>query len=334
MLADLVAILVAIALTAYVVLGGADFGTGIWDLTAGSDQDLRARIKRSMAPVWEANHVWLIFILVVLWTAFPRAFGSITSTLAVPLFLAAVGIILRGAAFALRGEASSMVEQRTLGAVFALSSLLVPFFLGAAAGAIAAERVPVGNASGDEISSWANGVALLIGALAVVTGAHIAAVFLGADSERAGERELVAKFRARALGSGVVAGAFAIAGLVVMRSEVPNLWDGLTSGLGLVFVLISAIAGLVTLALEWTSRFEIARYTVAVAVGAIVAGWVAGQAPYMLPPELTVDEAAAGDATLGALLGAVVVGLLILVPSLVWLFRLTLRGQLDKGSNL
>ena len=334
MLPDLAAILAAIGLTAYVVLGGADFGTGIWDLTAGSDQDLRARIKRSMAPVWEANHVWLIFILVVLWTAFPRAFGSITSTLAIPLFAAAVGIILRGGAFALRGEASSMFEQRSLGAVFALSSLLVPFFLGAAVGGVAAERVPVGNSAGDEITSWLNGVSVLVGALAVVTGAHIAAVFLGADARRAGEEALVAKLRTRALGSGVVAGAFALGGLLVVRSEVPDLWDGLTSGLGLVFVLISALAGVATLALEWTARFEAARYAVAVAVGGIVAAWVAAQAPYLLPPKLTVDEAAAGDATLGALLVAVVIGLLVLVPALTWLFRLTLRGQLDKGSNV
>ena len=227
-----------------------------------------------------------------------------------------------------------MFEQRSLGAVFALSSLLVPFFLGAAVGGVAAERVPVGNSAGDEITSWLNGVSVLVGALAVVTGAHIAAVFLGADARRAGEEALVAKLRTRAIGSGVVAGAFALGGLLVVRSEVPDLWDGLTSGLGLVFVLVSALAGVATLALEWTARFEAARYAVAVAVGGIVAAWVAAQAPYLLPPKLTVDEAAAGDATLGALLVAVVIGLLVLVPALTWLFRLTLRGQLDKGSNV
>ena len=333
MLPELAAILVAIGLAAYVVLGGADFGTGIWDLTAGSDMAVRERIKRSMAPVWEANHVWLIFILVVLWTAFPTAFGSITSTLAIPLFIAAVGIILRGAAFALRGEASSIIEQRTLGAVFALSSLLVPFFLGAAVGGVAGERVPEGNSAGDAITSWLNGLSLVVGALGVAAGAHIAAVWLGADSRRAGEDELVDKFRTRALISGVVAGAFALAGLIVVNSEVPELWDGLTSGLGLVFVLLSALAGLATLWLEWTERFEAARWVVSVAVGAIVAAWVAAQSPYILPPDLTVDEAAGSDATLTALLVCVVIGLFILVPSLTWLFRLTLRGQLDKGSE-
>ncbi len=332
MLPDLAALLVAVGLTAYVVLGGADFGSGIWDLTA-RDEVMRERIKRSMSPVWEANHVWLIFILVIMWTAFPEAFGSMMSTLTVPLFLAAVGIILRGSAFALRGEAATMFERRALGAVFALSSLLVPFFLGAAVGGIASGRVPVGNASGDLLTSWANETSIVVGLISVATGAHLAAVFLGADARRAGQADLVDAFRRRAVGSGVVAGAFAVAGVIVVRSDAPDLYDGLTSGAGLVCVIVSALAGLATLWLELRERFELARYSVAVAVGAIVAGLVAAQAPYILPPELTVDEAAASDATLAALLGCVAVGLFILIPSLVWLFRLTLRGELDKESN-
>jgi cytochrome bd ubiquinol oxidase subunit II len=332
MLADLAAVVIAIGLTAYVVLGGADFGTGIWDVTA-SGHEMRARIKRSMGPVWEANHVWLIFVLVMLWTAFPRAFGSITSTLALPLFVAAVGIILRGGAFALRGEAATILESRGLGAVFAVSSVLVPFFLGAAVGGIASGRVPVGNADGDAITSWWNETGVLVGLIAIVTGAHVAAVFLGADSHRAGQHDLVRAFRIRALGSGVVAGGLAIAGLFVVRSDAPDLYDGLTSDAGLACVIGSAAAGVITLALEWRSRFEPARYAAAAAVGAIVAGYVVAQQPYLLPPDLTVEEAAAPDATLAALLASVAVGLLILVPSLVWLFRLHLSGRLDTGSN-
>src|SRR4051794_11270932 len=137
MLADIAAVFTLIGLTAYVVLGGADFGAGFWDLTAGGAErgaPVRVMIKRTMAPVWDAKHVWLIFVLVMLWTAFPEAFGSITSTLAVPLFLAGLGIVLRGGAFALKGEAGPVREARALGAPFALSSVLVPFFLGAAAG--------------------------------------------------------------------------------------------------------------------------------------------------------------------------------------------------------
>ncbi|HVD55333.1 MAG TPA: cytochrome d ubiquinol oxidase subunit II [Thermoleophilaceae bacterium] len=331
MLPELAAALALLALTGYVVLGGADFGGGFWDLTAGGAErgaPIRAMIKRSMSPVWEANHVWLIFLLVVLWTAFPEAFGSIMSTLAVPIFLAALGIVLRGGAFALKGEAATIAEARFLGATFALSSVLVPFFLGTAAGAIAAGEVPVGNASGGAFSSWTGPTSILVGLISVATGAHLAAVFLGADAQRAGRSDLVRAFRTRALGSGAAAGALAIAGLAVLNSDAPNLFDGLTSGLGLACVAVSALAGLVTLALEWTERFELARFSAALAVAAIVAGWAAAQEPYLLPPGLTVTEAAAPDATLVALLIACGAGMLVLVPALIWLFRLAVSGRL------
>ncbi|HEY7454377.1 MAG TPA: cytochrome d ubiquinol oxidase subunit II [Thermoleophilaceae bacterium] len=331
MLPDLAAALTLVGLTAYVVLGGADFGAGFWDLTAGGAErgaPVRAMIKRGMSPVWEANHVWLIFVLVMLWTAFPEAFGSISSTLAVPLFLAALGIVLRGGAFALKGEAATIAEARALGATFALSSLLTPFFLGAAAGAIAAGEVPVGNAAGDQWSSWTGALPIFVGLLAVASGAHLSAVFLGADSSRAGRPELVNAFRARALGSGVASGALAIAGLAIVSSEAPDLYDGLTTGAGLACVIGSAVAGLVTLALEWRRRFELARYTAAAAVAAIVAGWAFAQEPYLLPPDLTVRAAAASDSTLTALVIAAAVGLALLLPALAWLFRLALSGKL------
>jgi cytochrome bd ubiquinol oxidase subunit II len=331
MLPELAAVLLLIGLTAYVVLGGADFGAGFWDLTAGGAErgaPLRAMIKRAMSPVWEANHVWLIFVLVVLWTAFPEAFGSIMSTLAIPLFVAALGIVLRGGAFALKGEAATIGEARALGATFALSSVLTPFFLGAAVGAIAAGEVPVGNAAGDEWGSWTGPLPILVGVIAVATGAHLAAVFLGADARRAGRPELVHAFRRRALGSGVVAGALAIAGLAVVNSEAPDLYDGLVSGPGLVCVIGSAVAGVVTLWLEWRARFELARYTAGAAVGAIVAGWALAQEPYLLPPGLTVEEAAASDSSLAALLIAAALGMALLVPALVWLFRLAVSGRL------
>jgi cytochrome bd ubiquinol oxidase subunit II len=331
MLPELAAAFTLVGLAAYVVLGGADFGAGFWDLTAGGAErgaPVRAMVKRAMSPVWEANHVWLIFVLVMLWTAFPDAFGSITSTLAIPLFLAGLGIVLRGGAFALKGEAATIAEARALGATFAFSSVLVPFFLGTAAGAIAAGEVPVGNATGDEWGSWTGTTQIFVGLLAVVTGTHLAAVFLGADSERAGRPELVEAFRRRALGSGLVAGALAIAGLVVVNSDVPDLYDGLTSGAGLACVIVSGLAGLATLALEWRKRFEIARYTAAAAVGAIVAGWALAQEPYLLPPELTVEQAAAPDETLAALVIAAGLGMALLIPALAWLFRLAMSGRL------
>jgi cytochrome bd ubiquinol oxidase subunit II len=326
--------LIVIGLTAYAVLAGADFGAGFWDLTAGGAKRggrVRGMVQRSMAPVWEANHVWLIFVLVMLWTCFPTAFGSITSTLFVPLGLAAVGIIFRGAAFALRGQAAIINEARVLGATFALASVLVPFFLGAALGGVAAGEVPVGNAEGEELGSWLNPTGITVGVLAVLTGAYLAAVYMAADSVRAGLPDLARAFRARALGAGIAAGALAIGAIFVIRDDAPELYDGLTSGAGLVFVIASAVAGVATLALVATSRFGPARVSAAAAVAAVTIGWAAAQEPYILPGELTIDAAAAPDATLTAVLISVAVGLCLLGPSLYALYSLVLKGRLDQA---
>jgi len=324
---------VMLGITAYAVLGSADFGAGFWDLTAGGARRgarLRGMVQWSMSPVWEANHVWLIFVLVIIWTAFPTVFGSVFSTLSIPLFLAAVGIIFRGAAFALRGYAGTVREARLAGAVFASSSVLIPFCMGAAIGGVISGRVPVGNAAGDPWSSWLNPTSVLIGVLGVVTGAYLAAVYLAADSRRAGLADLEAAFRARALGAGAVAGVLAAGGLLVLRSDARPLYDGLTSGGGLVMVLVSGAFGALTLALVWVGRFGLARFTSAAAVAAVVVGWALAQSPYVLPPELTLDDAAAADATLSAVVVAVTAGMVILAPSLWLLYRLVLQGRLDQ----
>jgi cytochrome bd ubiquinol oxidase subunit II len=324
---------VLLGITAYAVLGSADFGAGFWDLTAGGARRgarLRGMVQRSMSPVWEANHVWLIFVLVMVWTAFPVAFGSLMTTLAIPMFLAAIGIIFRGTAFALRGHAATIREARFIGATFALSSVIVPFCFGAAIGGIASGRVPVGNEAGDTITSWLNPTSVLIGVLAILSGAYLAAVFLAGDSVRAGLPDLARAFRARALGAGVVTGAVALAGLLVLRSDARPLFDGLTSGGGLAAVIASGIAGAVTLWLIAGERYGAARWSSAVAVAAITVGWVLAQDPYVLPPELTLDEAAASNATLATLLIGMGLGALVLVPSLWYLYRLVLQGRLDQ----
>jgi cytochrome bd ubiquinol oxidase subunit II len=324
--------LVVVGITAYAVLGGADFGAGFWDLTAGGAERggrVRGMVQRSMSPVWEANHVWLIFVLVIVWTAFPVAFGSVFSTLSIPLFLAAIGIIFRGTAFALRGHAATIREARAIGATFALSSVLVPFFLGAAVGGVASGRVPVGNLSCDPFDSWLNPTGVLIGVLAVLTGAYLAAVFLAGDSARAGLPDLARAFRARALGAGVATGAVAIPGLLVLRSDARALFDGLTSGGGLVMVLVSAAAGAATLALVAAGRYVPARWSSAGAVAAITVGWVLAQDPYVLPPRLTLEQAAASDATLATVIVGMGIGALVLVPSLWYLYRLVLQGRLS-----
>jgi cytochrome d ubiquinol oxidase subunit II len=287
-------------------------------------------VERSMSPVWEANHVWLIFVLVIAWTAFPVAFGSIFSTLSIPLFLAALGIIFRGAAFALRGQAATMNEARGLGALFALSSVLIPFFLGASVGGIASGRVKVGNAAGEPFGSWLNPTSVLIGVIAILSGAYLAAVFLAGDSKRADQPDLVRAFRARALGTGVLTGLVSLGGLFVVRSDARALFDGLTSGGGLVMVIVSALAGAVTLALVWAERWGPARMTSALAVAAVVVGWALAQDPYLLPGQLTLERAAAPDAVLSVVLISMAIGTLILAPSLWYLYRLTLQGRLDK----
>lgn len=333
MLPELVLAVLIVAMAAYAVLGGADFGAGFWDLTAGGAERgsrIRGLVKRSMGPVWEANHVWLIVILVILWTCFPRAFGPLMETLYVPLFLASVGIIFRGAAFALRGEAATIAEARALGATFALSSLLVPFFFGCVVGAIASGQVPLDGDPSAPISSWTGATSILAGLMAVASGAYISAVFLAGDAVRADLPDLAEAFRRRALGAAVVAGVFAIGGLAVVNSDAPDLFDGLTSGLGLVMVIASAVIGVGTLALIWSRRYEVARYTSGAAVGAVLVGLALAIRPDFLPGELSFDAAAAGDATLLATLIALILALAVIVPSLFWLFRLTLAGRLSE----
>jgi cytochrome d ubiquinol oxidase subunit II len=333
MLADVLLAILVVALAAYAVLGGADFGAGFWDLTAGGAEKgarMRGLITRSMGPVWEANNVWLIVILVVMWTCFPKAFGPIMETLYVPIFLAGVGIIFRGAAFAVRGEAATIAEARGLGATFALSSVLTPFFLGCALGAIASGQVPAAGDSSIPFESWTNTTSIFAGMMAVAVGAYTAAVFLAADAVRAGLSDLAEAFRRRALGVAVVAGLLSIAGLFVVRDDARDLYEGLTSGLGLVCVIAAVLIGAVTVGLIVSSRFELARYTSGLAVGAVITGMVLAMRPDILPGELSVQDAAAGDVTLVATLIALVVALAVIVPSIWWLFKLTLEGRLSE----
>jgi cytochrome d ubiquinol oxidase subunit II len=319
----------------YTVLGGADFGAGFWQLFAGRGEqaeEIRDHAHHAMAPVWEANHVWLIFVLTVTWTAYPAAFGSIASTLSIPLFVAGIGIVLRGGAYALRAGAETPGEARWIDTVFAVSSLLTPFALGTAVGGIASGRVHVGNPGGSIVSSWVNPTSLTVGLLAVASAAYLAAVFLCGDAQRHGERRLVERFRARALGAGVVAGAVAAAGIVVLRFDAHRLFTRLTQGAGLAPLVVSLAAGAATLALVWRRRYEPARYTAALAVASTIAGWALAQQPRLLTG-LTIRQAAAGHDVQVAVVVAVVAGGVLLFPALALLFRLTLGGSLDPGGD-
>jgi cytochrome d ubiquinol oxidase subunit II len=333
---ETIVLLFALAgLVLYAVLGGADFGAGVWQLLAGPGphgRAIRDHAHHAMAPVWEANHVWLIFVITVVWTAFPVAFGSFASTLSIPISLAALGIIFRGLAYALQSATDVPRERRIIDLAFAVSSVLTPFMLGAAIGAIASGRVPLGNAAGNLVTSWVNPTSILAGLLAVGVSAFLAAVYLAADAARLGESAMQKAFRIRGLASGVITGAIAIAGLLVVQHDARHIYHGLTTGYGLAAVIVSSSAGLATLALIWGSRFQPARVAAAIAVAAVVAGWAAAQRPTVLPG-LTLHQAAAGRDVLIAVIVSVVLGGLILAPSLALLFRLVLTGALDPSAQ-
>src|SRR3954464_1630277 len=325
---------VLVGLTCYIVLAGADFGAAIWEITARQTPDgrrIRAFAHNVMAPVWEANRVWLIFVLTVTWTSYPAAFGSIASTLAIALMLAALGIVIRGAAYALSASTSRPRQVRDVDVVSALASIATPFFLGACLGGIASGRVPYGNAKGDLVTSWLNPTSAIAGALAIAVSAYLAAVYLSDDAQRRGEHALVAPYRRRALGAGTVAGLLAIAGLVVLQRDAHPLYHELIAGPGLPAVIVSGVAGVAALTLVLRRRFKLARYAAALAVAAIVAGWALAQQPQLLPG-LTVDQAAAPTSTLTAIVIAVAGGGIVVPPSLLVLLRLSVAGRLGDYS--
>jgi cytochrome d ubiquinol oxidase subunit II len=330
--ADLVAAILFLGVIAYAVFAGADFGTGFWDLTAGDAErgaPMRTLVDRSIGPVWEANHVWLIFVLVYLWTGFPEPFASIMETLFVPFCLAGVGIVARGAAFAFRKMAPTMAQARLHGALFAASSVVTPFIFGTIAGAVAAGRVPA-EGMGDRWSSWTGPTSIVGGTLAVLTCAFLAAVFLTAEAGRDEDDQLTERCRRRALAAGSVTGLAALIGVLPLRADAPTLFDGLT-GRGLPLVVLSAVAGVAALWCLLARRFELARVAAVVAVGSVVLGWGVGQWPWLLVDEVEVEAAAGASATLWGLVITFGAAAVLVVPALGYLYWITQRDEPLEG---
>ncbi|MET0147060.1 MAG: cytochrome d ubiquinol oxidase subunit II [Ilumatobacteraceae bacterium] len=331
-MSTVIAVVLFIAVTAYAVFGGADFGAGFWDLVAGGAQRgerPRAHIDRSIAPVWEANHVWLIFCFVVLWTGFSVAYASITLTLFVPLTLAAFGIVLRGAGFAFRKTVFRTRDRRNFGAAFAISSVLVPYCFGAIAGAIASGRVPAGGQAGNPWSSWVNPTSILGGVLAVAVVAYLAATYLVWDARRLDDDEMATYFRTRAEITAVIAGAVAAVGVFVLRADAPYVFHGLTSR-ALPAVIVSAVCGIGSLLLLRRGRDRQARLAAIGAVVAVMVGWGVAQWPYILPESLEVADAAAPSGTLNALLVATIAAVVIVLPGFILLYVLDQRSLLPE----
>lgn len=322
-----------VGIIAYAVLGGADFGSGFFDLTAGSSKrgaELRTLVDHSIGPVWEANHVWLIYVLVIWWTGFPESFAAAMSTLVFPLLFALLGIVLRGASFAFRKYAATLAQARLFGIVFATSSIITPFFLGTVAGGIASGRVPL-EGRGDLWTSWLNPTSIFGGVIAVGTCAFLAGTFLVADAERSGQHRLAGELRVRALAVGAITGLLVFAALVPLDRDAPTLAAGL-EGRAAPLVVLAGLAGVGTMVLLWRRRYALARITAVLAVAAVVSGWGVGQYPWLLVDEVTIADAAGARATLQGLLVAVGLAVVVVVPPLAYLFKLTQSEEWTKSS--
>jgi cytochrome d ubiquinol oxidase subunit II len=309
-----------VALILYVVSGGADFGGGVWDLLATGPRrgQQRALVEHAIGPIWEANHVWLILVVVVLFTGFPTAFATVSIALHIPLTLLLLGIVFRGASFAFRSFDTG--RRRPLwGVAFSTASLLGPVLLGVVVGALAAGRF----ADGDYVSSWLAPFPLAVGGLTLALCAFLAAVYLARE---AAEPALADDFRRRALLAGAATVVLGIVALIFARAGAPRLHDRLLGRVLVVAGPLAALAAAGTATALARRRFSLARVLAAGVAALLVAGWAAAQYPYLVTDRLTVHQAAAGAATIRLLLAVLALGLPVLVPSLVVLFRV-FKGQ-------
>lgn len=329
-LADVAALLLALALNAYVLLGGADFGGGVWDLLARGPRRGRQRevIAHAIGPIWEANHVWLILAVVLAFTCFSPVFARIMTVLHIPVSLMLVGIVLRGSAFTFRTyDDEHDAAQRRWGRIFASASVLTPLLLGVCIGAVASGRVVApteGSFTQRFVEPWLTPFAFGVGVLTLALFAFLAAVFLTLETR---DPELVTDFRRRALGAGVA--VFLASALVLLLSfrGAPLMKAGLVgSSWALPLHLATAVSAIAVFAALWTRRFRIARVLAGLQVSCIFWGWTVSQYPYLVPPDLTVESAAAPDITLRLTLWALAGGTLVLAPSLIYLFRVFKSG--------
>jgi cytochrome bd ubiquinol oxidase subunit II len=315
----------------YAILGGADFGGGLWDLLAGGDRRgmlPRRLIDESITPVWEANHVWLVFDLVIFWTAFPHAFAAVMTELALPLWLAVGGIVLRGAGFAFRKEVNELSLQRAAGAVFAFSSLVTPFFMGTVVGAIAAGRVSA-SASHASLAAWTGAVPLLTGLLFTCACGYLAAVYLSHEASRRGDERHVAYFARRGQLAAIVTGALSLAALAELHASDPALYSRLT-GRALPLVVVAGACGIAVLVMLTFGRHRDLRVLAALGVAAVVWGWGVAQYPVVLPgTPVTLTNAGAPHATLVAIVVLFVAVAVIIGPSFGLLFWLHGRQLLE-----
>jgi cytochrome bd ubiquinol oxidase subunit II len=329
--ATLVAFALVGSLVLYALGAGADFGGGVWDLFASGPRAARQRetITHAIGPIWEANHVWLILAVVLLFTCFPSAFAAVGTALHIPITMLLVGIVLRGSAFAFRSYGLEPgATQARWGRVFAIASLVSPLMLGITLGAIASGQLPVDPVTHlvrtDFISAWCALFPFVVGLLALALFAYLAAVYLTMETE---DEDLRDDFRRRAIVAWEISGLLAILALVLARTGAPLIYVGLLQRpvllAGNTLVSLGALYGLARRRYAW------ARALAALQVALTVAGWGLAQYPALVPPDLTITNSAAPEPVLRAVLWALGAGAVLLFPAMFYLFRVFKGGRLQ-----
>ncbi len=314
-----------VALTCYALLGGADFGAGVWDLLAFGPrrQAQHALIVNAISPIWEANHVWLILVIVILFNAFPPAFAAISTALYIPLTIMLVGVVLRGAAFVFRSYgAQSDDVQRWWGRLFAIASIVTPVMLGVCVGAISAGRIRVenGTVTTGYVAPWFAPFPLSVGGFALVIFAFLAAVYLTVEADEPGLRD---DFRLRALLAAVAVGAMALLVFLLSGEGAPRIRAGLIERpWAWPLQITTSVVAMGAIWALWARRSYLARAFAAAQVVLILWGWGTAQFPYLVTPDITIQNAAAPPLTLQLLLTFLIAGAVILFPSFYLLFRI------------
>ena len=329
MIVDYIAvILLWLSIIIYAAFGGADFGGGVWYFFifgfSPKAQAQRELIARAIGPVWEANNVWLVYLVVGLYTAFPSVAAILATALFIPFSLALIGVVLRGAAFAFESHIPQSVEVREVyGRMFSSASTITPFLLGACAAAVASGEIRVqhGNLPVAVWAPWLTPFALTVGAMGISLCAVIAAVYLTVEAQTAKNTELMEAFRIRAFIASFVTAGFALLGLILAQSEAPILWHGMLAH-ALWAVIVTILIGIAMVIALFFRRYKVARVLIVMGTGALLGTWGLSQIPYLIPPDVTITGAASPPVTMIAFLVSAFVGMLLLLPSLWFLFHI------------
>lgn len=336
MLETIVAAVTLISLILYALMGGADFGGGVWDLLASGPRKQKQRdtIDNAIGPIWEANHVWLILVVVLLFTAWPKAFAAIMTALHIPLAAMLVGIVLRGTAFVFRKYDSRRDNvQRRWSRVFGVSSLFTPFVQGLTLGALTTGtiRVQNGTVSSGFFAGWLTPFSLSCGTFALILFAYLAATYLTVDA--AHSPDVQSDFRTRALISGASLAPIAALVFLTSKSGAPEMYRGLTNWWAPLLLAWTSAFGLGAFVALWRRRYRLARVCAIGTVTTILLGWCLAQYPHLVYPDLTILNTAAPEITLRLLLIALGAGAVLLVPSLYYLFHV-FKGEPDERGKM